>query len=158
MRISVTSAVDAPAPRTRSAPDSDGAAGIVMIYVLAEDQPQMPFAGDQHPVETLAAGAGDPAFGNRVCAEYLDRRLMIRAPTAVNIAPNAAVNLVSRFRIKNFNAASAVIEGHPQLCVCWVTHSPVGWVVIPARCTPRVPCSMKNSGYQAITRSGSLRA
>ena len=36
---------------------------IVMIGVLGQDQPQVPFAGDQHPVQALAAGTGDPAFG-----------------------------------------------------------------------------------------------
>ena len=39
---------------------------VVVIDVLAEDQPQVPFAGDQHPVQALAADAGDPPFGNRV--------------------------------------------------------------------------------------------
>ncbi len=39
---------------------------IVVIGILAEDQPQVPFAGDQHPVQALAAGAGDPPFGDRV--------------------------------------------------------------------------------------------
>ena len=29
---------------------------IVVIGVLAEDQPQVPFASDQHPVQALAAG------------------------------------------------------------------------------------------------------
>jgi hypothetical protein len=38
----------------------------VVIDVLAQDQPQVPFAGDQHPVQALAAGAGDPSFGDRV--------------------------------------------------------------------------------------------
>jgi hypothetical protein len=36
---------------------------IAVIGVLAEDQPQVPFAGDQHPVQALAAGTADPAFG-----------------------------------------------------------------------------------------------
>jgi hypothetical protein len=39
---------------------------VVMIGVLAEDQPQLPLVGDQHPVQALAAGAGDPPFGDRV--------------------------------------------------------------------------------------------
>jgi hypothetical protein len=34
-----------------------------MIDVLAEDQSQVPFAGDQHPVQAFAACTGDPAFG-----------------------------------------------------------------------------------------------
>jgi hypothetical protein len=41
---------------------------VVVIDVLIEDQPQMPFAGNQHPVQALAAAAGDPAFGDRVRA------------------------------------------------------------------------------------------
>jgi len=30
---------------------------VVVVGVLAEDQPRVPFAGDQHPVQALAAGA-----------------------------------------------------------------------------------------------------
>jgi hypothetical protein len=40
--------------------------GVVMVGVLIKDQPQVPFAGDQHPVQALAACAGDPSFGDRV--------------------------------------------------------------------------------------------
>ena len=39
---------------------------VLVIDILAQDQPQVPFADDQHLVQALAAGAGDPAFGNRV--------------------------------------------------------------------------------------------
>ncbi len=39
---------------------------VVMSDVLAHDQPQVPFAGDQHPVQAFAAGAGEPAFRDRV--------------------------------------------------------------------------------------------
>ena len=46
--------------------------GVVVTGVLAEDQPQVPVAGDQHPVQALAAGAGDPAFGDRVSARRAD--------------------------------------------------------------------------------------
>jgi len=41
---------------------------VVMIGVLAEDQPQVPFADDQHPVQALAAGAAHPALRDRVGA------------------------------------------------------------------------------------------
>jgi hypothetical protein len=37
-----------------------------MIGVLIKDQPQVAFAGDQHPVQVLAAGAGDPPLRDRV--------------------------------------------------------------------------------------------
>ena len=39
---------------------------VVVIGVLAEDQPQVPFADDKHPVQALAASTADPAFGDRV--------------------------------------------------------------------------------------------
>jgi len=39
---------------------------MVMIDVLAQNQPQMPFASDQHPVQALAAGAGNPPLRDRV--------------------------------------------------------------------------------------------
>ena len=35
---------------------------VVVIGVLAEDQPQVPLVGDQHPVQALA---GDPSFRDR---------------------------------------------------------------------------------------------
>jgi hypothetical protein len=38
-----------------------------------------------------------------------------------------------------------VLEVISRLRACWVTHSAVGWAVIPARCTRPVPCSMTNS-------------
>ena len=43
---------------------------IVVTGVLAEDQPQMTLAGDQHPVQALAAGTGDPAFGYSVTPHH----------------------------------------------------------------------------------------
>jgi hypothetical protein len=42
------------------------AVAVMVTDVLAEDQPQVPFAGDQHLVQALAAGAADPAFGYSV--------------------------------------------------------------------------------------------
>jgi hypothetical protein len=46
-----------------------------MMDVLAQDQPQVPLTGDQHPVQALTAGTGDPSFGYRVRARRLDRCL-----------------------------------------------------------------------------------
>ena len=84
------------------------AVGVVVVGVLAEVQAEVPFTSDQHPVQALAADAGDPAFAGGVRTGVL----MVRIPAA-----------------------------------CGVTHSPVGWAVIPARWTRRVPCSMTNSTY-----------
>jgi hypothetical protein len=48
---------------------------IVMIDVLAQDQRQVPFAGDQHLVQALSPGTGNPALRDRVRTRRLDRRL-----------------------------------------------------------------------------------
>jgi hypothetical protein len=48
--------------------------GVVVIGVLTKDEPQMPFTGDQHPVQALAAGAADPALGDRIRARRQHRR------------------------------------------------------------------------------------
>jgi hypothetical protein len=48
---------------------------VLMVHVLAQDQPQVPFAGDQDPIQALTAGAGNPAFRDRVRPRRLDRRL-----------------------------------------------------------------------------------
>jgi hypothetical protein len=62
-----------------------------MIGILAQNQPQVPFASDQHPVQALTAGTGNPALRDRVRTRRPDRRvLMIRTAAAVNTAPNAA--------------------------------------------------------------------
>ena len=47
--------------------------GVVVIGVLTKDEPQMPFTGDQHPAQALAAGAADLAIGDRVRARRQHR-------------------------------------------------------------------------------------
>jgi hypothetical protein len=51
-----------PGPEGAPVQQCTGATRLV-IDVLAEDQPQVTFAGDQHPVQALAAGARGPAIG-----------------------------------------------------------------------------------------------
>jgi hypothetical protein len=46
-----------------------------MIGVLITDQPRVQLPGDQHLVQAVAAGAGDPAFRDRV---RLRRRIVAR--------------------------------------------------------------------------------
>jgi hypothetical protein len=51
-----------------------GTARVAVIDVLIKNQPQVPLAGDQHPVRALAAGAGNPAFRDRIRTGRPDRR------------------------------------------------------------------------------------
>ena len=39
---------------------------VVVAGVLAQDKPQVPFAGDQHPVQAFTADTSDPALRDRV--------------------------------------------------------------------------------------------
>ena len=54
----------------------------------------------------------------------------------------AAVNLLSRSRIKKRNRSAWASRSMSRLRACWVTRAPVGWAVIPARCTRRALCSI----------------
>ena len=104
----------------RAAPAAmPGAMQVVMTGVLAGDQPQVPSASDEHPVQALAAGAAHPA-----------------------------ANLASRSRIRNVTPSASPPRFISRLRACRATHSPAGWAVIPARCTRPVPCSMSNSTYR----------
>jgi len=58
------------------------AVGAVVIGVLTKDEPQMPFTGDQHPVQALAAGAADPALGDRVRGGASTGVATVRTPMA----------------------------------------------------------------------------
>jgi 2-polyprenyl-6-methoxyphenol hydroxylase-like FAD-dependent oxidoreductase len=51
-------------------------------------------------------------------------------------------NLLSRSRIRNRNRSARSPRSMSRLRACWVTQAPVGWAVIPARCTRRRPCSI----------------
>jgi|tagenome__1003787_1003787.scaffolds.fasta_scaffold20752273_2 hypothetical protein len=48
---------------------------VVGADILANDEPQVPLAGDQQPVQALAAGAGDPPFRDSIRARSPDGRL-----------------------------------------------------------------------------------
>ena len=75
---------------------------VVVIDVLTEDQPQVPFAGYQprsrHSRRALAIQRSAIAFARGAWTGDL----MIRIPAAASTASKAAVNLVSRSRIRNF--------------------------------------------------------
>jgi hypothetical protein len=72
---------------------------------------------------------------------------MIWTPVERQTSSNALVNLVSRSRIRNLNAAARSPRSRRRLQACWATHGPVGWAVTPAKCTRRLPSSMTNSTY-----------
>jgi hypothetical protein len=102
------------------------AMNVIVLHVLTQDQPQVPLAGDQHPVQALAPGTSDPAFGYSVRPRRLDRVFTIRTPMAANTASNPVVNFVSRSRITNLKPSARTPRFSRRLRACWLTHSPVG--------------------------------
>ena len=62
---------------------------------------------------------------------------MIWMSSAVNTASKDVVNLLSRSRIRNRNRSARSPRSMSRLRACWVTQAPVGWAVIPGRCTWR---------------------
>jgi hypothetical protein len=78
----------------------------VMIDVLAQDQPQVPFAGDQHPVQALAAALAIQRSAIAFARGARTGVLMIRTAIAVNTAPDAA-SIVKRTRVSPADRASS---------------------------------------------------
>src|SRR5437762_13621258 len=52
--------------------------------------------------------------------------LMIRVPLLANISSNAAVNLLSRSRIRNLKWPTRSPRSMSRLRACWAVHAPVG--------------------------------
>jgi hypothetical protein len=89
-----------------------------------------------------------PAFGDGVGVGRARIGVqMLWTPVERQTSSNALVNLVSRSRIRNLNAAARSPRSRRRLRACWATHGPLGWAVTPAMCTRRLPSSMTNSTY-----------
>ena len=93
--------------------------------------------------QQFAADGADPAFRVRV----RDRRVGRRADDRRAVAAEDVVE-------RGDELAGAVADQEPDRAVgsrimkfraAWVVQAPVGFVVMPARCTRRVSSSMKNS-------------
>jgi hypothetical protein len=67
------------------------AMAVVMIGVLAQDQPQVPFAGDQHPVQALAVGTAIQRSAIAFARGARTGVPMIRTAAEETTASNAAV-------------------------------------------------------------------
>jgi hypothetical protein len=100
------------------------------------------------PVQALAASAAYPAFRDRVRPGRPDRRLDDPYAGRGEHGTGRCGDLVPRPLIRNFRRSALSPKFISLLRACWVTHSPDGCGVIPAKCTRRVPCSMKNSTYR----------
>lgn len=135
--------------RAGSAAMPGAADDVVMIGVLTGDQSQVPFAGNQHPVQALEAGAGDSAFGDRVRTRRPHRGLddphAGRSEHGIERRGELGVPGPDR----ELEAVSLVFGFISRLRACWVTTAPVGWAVIPARALRLCPQEPPPGGVQA---------
>ncbi len=76
--------------------------------------------------------------------------LMIRAPLPVTTSSNAAVNVVSRSRIRKLNLPARSPRSMSRLRACWAARGPVGCAVTPRMCTRRVWISITKNTYRRL--------
>ena len=75
---------------------------------------------------------------------------MIRMPLPANTSSNAAVNLLSRSRIRNLNGPARSPRSMSRLRACWAVHALVGCAVTPRMCTRRVSISITKKMYRRL--------
>jgi hypothetical protein len=87
-------------------------------------------------IQALAPDGADPALGKRVGHWRRTGVRMIRAPIERHTSSKARLNLVSRSRTRWWETTRRASIAATTLRACWVTHSPVGWAVMPASRPP----------------------
>jgi hypothetical protein len=131
-----------------------GPVGVVVIGVLAQNEPEVPFAGDQHPVRALAADTGDPAFRDRVRARRLDRRLDDPDTGCGKHGVESRGELGAPVPDQELEAISPVLKVYQEVPDLLGHPLPRRVGGDPGQCTRRVPCSMKNSTYKRRSSQG----
>src|SRR5664279_2078743 len=71
----------------------------------------------------------------------------VRIPASVNTVSHAAVNFVSRSRMRNFNALDARSRSTSRFRACWVTHALFGCAVAPKIRMRLLVCSITARTY-----------
>jgi hypothetical protein len=108
---------------------------VVVDEVLVENGPALPAMKirirSRHSRRTVPTNRSANAFalGARIGV------LMISTPSVRNTSSKLAVNLVSRSLSKNLAGRSRAARTTVKFRACWVTQSPTGFAVTPARCT-----------------------
>jgi hypothetical protein len=115
---------------------------VVVVHELAQHRGEVARSGDQHVVEAFAAQRADPALGDRVGPRRLDWGADDADVGAVEYRVEGGGELAVPVTDQEAELLGAVVEVQEQVAACWVTQAPVGWAVIPARCTRRVACSI----------------
>ena len=121
-----------------------------MVDVRLKNMVEMMCVHDEHPVEAFAAHGSNPALSVGVSARRTNRSLDQPDPFAgedlVEGAGELGVAVTDEELHLPFSSGRpAGVTSACRLRACWVTQSPAGLGVIPARCTRRLFSSMKNS-------------
>ena len=120
---------------------------VVVTDVGREDSFEVASIHDEDPVEAFARTVSIHRSMNAFARGARTGVRIVRMPSERNTSSNPAVNLLSRSWIKNRIGSLRSTNVAMMLRACWVAHSPVGFAVMPARCTCRVAISMNTSTY-----------
>ncbi len=117
---------------------------VVVRDVSIQDRSQVAAAEDKDPVGAFAPDRANPAFGESVRAGRAYRRTddhdLFRGEHGIETSYELGVAIPNQERSWSTRSPRSM----SRLRACWVTHDLVGWAVMPARCTLRVPSSRKN--------------
>jgi len=134
------------AARKRPTPDHRerdlAAQPILLLEVLLQYHREVALSGDQELVEAFPAERADEAFRDRVRTGRPDRGADDPDVSACEDRVEGGGELAVPITDQEAELLGAVVEVQEQVAACWVTQAPVGWAVIPARCTRRVACSI----------------
>jgi hypothetical protein len=122
------------------------AVGVVVREVFLQHRREVARCGDEEVVEAFAVQGADEALGDRVRSRCSNRGADDADVGAGEHPVDGGGEPGIPPRIKNRNRRVWSPRSIRRLRACWVTRAAVGWAVIPARCTRRVPCSITMSG------------
>ena len=121
---------------------SVGAVRVVVRGVLLQYRGEVARSSDQEVVEAFAAQRADEAFGDRVGPRRLDGGAEDADAGTGEHGVEGGGELGIAVADEEPELVGAAAEVDQQVAGLWVTQAPVGWAVIPARCTRRRPCSI----------------
>jgi hypothetical protein len=119
-----------------------GPVAVVMLDVLTKKFREVSAVPDEGAIAELAAYRSDPPFRVGVRDRSTRGVRMIVAPSLRKASSKPAMNWPAPSRIKNRIGRWSRIR---RFRAAWVVQGPVGFVVMPPRCTRRVSSSMKNN-------------
>jgi hypothetical protein len=125
---------------------------VVMINVHSQGALEVTRTQNEQPIETLGTDRPNESFGDRVRLRCLNRRANETNVGTPKYVVKAAREFAIAIRISRRTGSARSLTVHATCRACCVTHSWSGWAVQPAKCTRRLPTSMKNNTYNRWSR------